>query len=31
MHEQGQQEFQAQTGIDIEKDIDYVVASLTLG
>jgi hypothetical protein len=28
-HEQGQQEFQAQTGIDIEKDIDYVVASLT--
>src|SRR5690349_8521618 len=27
-HEQGQQEFQAQTGIDIEKDIDYVVASL---
>src|SRR6185436_1561274 len=31
MHEQGQQEFQAQTGIDIEKDIDYVVASLTPG
>ena len=30
-HEQGQQEFQAQTGIDIEKDIDYVVASLTAG
>jgi hypothetical protein len=29
MHEQGQQEFQAQTGIDIERDIDYVVASLT--
>jgi hypothetical protein len=28
-HEQGQQEFQAETGIDIEKDIDYVVASLT--
>src|SRR5215212_7377601 len=28
MHEQGQQEFQAQTGIDIEHDIDYVVASL---
>lgn len=27
MHGQGQQEFQAQTGIDIEKDIDYVVAS----
>jgi hypothetical protein len=31
MHEQGQQEFQAQTGIDIERDIDYVVASLTSG
>jgi hypothetical protein len=32
MHdEQGRQEFQAQTGIDIEKDIDYVVASLTAG
>src|SRR5882672_8631828 len=31
MHEQGQREFQAQTGIDIEKDIDYVVASLTAG
>ena len=29
--ERGQQEFQAQTGIDIEKDIDYVVASLTSG
>ena len=29
--ERGQQEFQAQTGIDIEKDIDYVVASLTAG
>ena len=29
MHEQGQREFQAQTGIDIEHDIDYVVASLT--
>lgn len=27
MHGQGQQEFQAQTGIDIEKDIDYIVAS----
>ena len=25
--EQGQQEFQAQTGIDIERDIDYVVAA----
>src|SRR3982751_159392 len=31
LHEQGQREFQAQTGIDIEKDIDYVVASLTSG
>jgi hypothetical protein len=31
MHEQGQQEFQAQTGIDIEHDIDYVVASLSTG
>jgi hypothetical protein len=31
MHEEGQQEFQAQTGIDIERDIDYVVASLSTG
>jgi hypothetical protein len=31
MHEQGQREFQEQTGIDIEHDIDYVVASLTTG
>jgi hypothetical protein len=31
MHEQGQQEFQEQTGIDIEHDVDYVVASLTTG
>lgn len=31
MHEQGQQEFQAHTGIDIERDIDYVVASLSSG
>ena len=31
MHEQGQREFQTQTGIDIEHDIDYVVASLTTG
>lgn len=32
MHdEQGQKEFQAQTGIDIEHDIDYVVASLSVG
>ena len=29
MHEQGQAEFQAQTGIDIEKDIDYIVAAAT--
>src|SRR6185369_4657126 len=27
--EKGQQEFQEQTGIDIEHDIDYVVAALT--
>src|SRR4051794_38191140 len=27
--EQGQQEFQRETGIDIEKDIDYVVAAMT--
>src|SRR5215207_3428967 len=27
MHEKGQEEFRAQTGIDIEKDIDYVVAA----
>jgi hypothetical protein len=31
MHEQGRQEFQEQTGIDIERDVDYVVASLTTG
>lgn len=31
VHEQGQQEFQALTGIDIEHDIDYVVASLSTG
>jgi hypothetical protein len=31
MHEQGQQEFQAHTGIDIEHDIDYIVASLSTG
>src|SRR6476661_1974439 len=30
-HQQGQREFQEQTGIDIERDIDYVVASLTAG
>lgn len=28
-HETGQQEFQAKTGIDIERDIDYVVAALS--
>ena len=27
MHGQGQQEFQAQTGIDIERDIDHIVAA----
>jgi hypothetical protein len=27
--EQGQKEFQDQTGIDIERDIDYVVAAMT--
>jgi hypothetical protein len=27
--EEGQKEFQAQTGIDIERDIDYVVAAMT--
>lgn len=27
MHGQGQQEFQAQTGIDIERDIDFIVAA----
>jgi hypothetical protein len=31
IHEQGQQEFQAETGIDIERDIDYVVAALAPG
>jgi hypothetical protein len=29
MHEEGQREFQAHTGIDIERDVDYVVASLS--
>ena len=29
MHEQGQREFQERTGIDVERDIDYVVASLS--
>ena len=27
--EQGQKEFEAQTGIDIERDIDYIVAAMT--
>jgi hypothetical protein len=27
MHPKGQEEFQAQTGIDIERDIDYIVAA----
>jgi hypothetical protein len=31
MPEQGQKEFQEQTGIDIERDIDYVVASMSTG
>ena len=29
MHEQGQEEFQRHTGIDIERDVDYVVAAMT--
>jgi hypothetical protein len=31
MHEQGQKEFQDATGIDIEHDIDFVVAAMTTG
>ena len=31
MHEQGQEEFRAQTGIDIERDIDYIVAAGATG
>lgn len=31
MHEQGQEEFLAQTGIDIERDIDYIVAAGSTG
>ncbi|MBA3885236.1 MAG: hypothetical protein H0X67_05835 [Acidobacteria bacterium] len=31
MHADGQREFQEQTGIDIERDIDYVVAALSPG
>lgn len=30
-HEQGQQEFEKQTGIDIERDIQYVVAAVSPG
>jgi len=29
MHEEGQREFQEHTGIDVERDIDYIVASLS--
>jgi hypothetical protein len=29
LHESGQQEFQEKTGINIETDIDYIVASMT--
>ncbi len=28
MHQQGQEEFQRETGIDIERDIDYIVAAV---
>jgi hypothetical protein len=31
MQEKGQEEFQAETGIDIERDIQYVVAAVTPG
>jgi hypothetical protein len=31
MHEHGQEEFQRETGIDIERDIQYVVAAVTPG
>jgi hypothetical protein len=31
MPEKGQEEFQAQTGIDIEHDIDYVIAAMAPG
>jgi hypothetical protein len=29
LHERGQEEFQRRTGIDIERDVDYVVAAMT--
>jgi hypothetical protein len=31
MHQRGQEEFQRETGIDIERDIQYVVAAVTPG
>jgi hypothetical protein len=31
MHEKGQEEFRRETGIDIERDIDYLVAAVTPG
>lgn len=31
MHQKGQEEFQRETGIDIERDIEYVVAAVTPG
>jgi hypothetical protein len=31
MHQQGQEEFRRETGIDIERDIQYVVAAVTPG
>lgn len=31
MHEKGQEEFRAHTGIDIERDIDYIVAAGSTG
>lgn len=31
VHEEGQDEFRQQTGIDIERDIDYVIAAMTPG
>jgi hypothetical protein len=31
MHEKGQEEFRRETGIDIERDIQYIVAAITPG
>ena len=31
LHEKGQEEFQRETGIDIERDIQYIVAAITPG